>query len=113
MPKLMLVPALFFLLSACATTTELSNKNPEIQFSSNKSARDFAACVSTKWGEKRSSIATNPLPNGYTVSIPAGVAGTDAVATILESELGSSIKYAERLPSLSPSWMAEYLKSCQ
>lgn len=113
MPKLPLAPALFLLLSGCATTTELSNKEPKLQFSSSKSARDFAACISTKWGEKRSSVVTNLLPNGYTVSIVYETVGADAVATIVDSESGSSIKYSERLPSLSPSWMSEYVKSCQ
>lgn len=111
--KKIMVTALFFLLTGCATTTGLSNKEPKEQFVSNKSARDFAACVSTKWGSKRSSVVTNLLPNGYTVAIVYEPVGTDAVATIIESETGSSVKYSERLPSLSPSWMVDYLKSCQ
>lgn len=108
-----IVASMALLVSSCATVSGLSNKTPDLVVESAKAPHDVAACIASKWGQHHAGANTNLEKNGYVVSIPNQVAGTDAVATITQSKSGSSIAYAERIPSLSPSWMRRAITDCK
>ena len=114
MHKTVIISFLLVLMVGCATTTtELSEGTPDFEFFSGKSTRNFAACVSSQWGKEYAYVTTNLLENGFTVALMHWSAGADAVATITESSDGSRVSYAERIPSLSPSWMKEAVIGCK
>lgn len=101
------------LTSSCATVSGLSNKQPDLVVASAKTPHDVAACLASKWGQHHAGANTNLEKDGYVVYIPNQVAGTDAVATITRTESGSRVAYAERMPSLSPSWMHAAVTECK
>ena len=113
MHKTVIISFLLVLMVGCATTTELSEGTPDFEFFSGKSIRNFAACVSSQWGKKSAYVTTNLLENGFTVALMHSHAGADAVATITESSDGSRVSYAERKPSLTPSWVKEAVIGCK
>jgi hypothetical protein len=107
-----LCSCVLLLLAACATPTELRERPADLQLQSPKAPRDFVACVSMEWERKFVPVSTGLLPDGYTVTIVHSLAGADAVAHVTASKGGSNIKYAERLPSLSPEWMKAAVVNC-
>ncbi len=113
MHKTVIISFLLVLMVGCATTTELSEGTPDFEFFSGKSTRNFAACVSSQWGKEYAYVTTNLLENGFTVALMHWSAGADAVATITESSDGSRVSYAERIPSLTPSWVKEAVIGCK
>jgi uncharacterized protein YceK len=105
--------AVALLVSSCATVSGLSNKKPDVVVASARTPHDLAACIASQWGQHYAGANTNIQQDGYVVSIPNQMAGTDAVATITRTESGSRIAYTERMPSLSPTWMKAAVTVCK
>jgi len=101
------------LLAGCATVSGLSTKEPDLVMTSAKSPHDLAACIAASWGHHHGGANTNLLENGFVVSIPNQVAGTDAEATITSERVGSHVSFSERMPSLSPAWMKASVVQCR
>lgn len=101
------------MISSCATVGTLREGNPVLTGSSNKSANDFAVCVSDKWSSMAASVNSLPIKNGTSLSIPHPVAGNDAVLDIVSEEGGSSFKLYERLPSLTPHKVDDAVINCK
>lgn len=99
--------------AGCATPMELSQKDPLIEFHSDKNARAFTACVSKVWADTGYTLSTVLLEDGYMTSLLAPYTGSDATATVKDVEVGSYVTYAERVPSLSPAWMSDAVKDCK
>ncbi len=101
------------IVSGCVVSpTELREREPQMERVVAGAARDVAACISTEWGKQTGTVTTNLLPDGYVVALPHPMAGTDAVASVLDAGDGSRVLYAERMPGLSPAWMKAAVITC-
>lgn len=97
----------------CATPYALTQKQPQIEYTSPKSPKELASIISLEWSKHTSSVNTIISGDGYIISILHPYAGADATVSILPSGRGSSVRYSERIPSLSPNWMQQAILLCK
>jgi|GEM_PF-5289670 len=94
-------------LVGCATPASLAQKPPLVEYKTSKSAKAVAARISKLWSEHSGNISTLLTEDGYVISLTNYVAGVDATVVISEKNGETTVKYSERIPSLSPAWMKD------
>ncbi len=97
----------------CSTPGDLSKRKAQIEFDTEKDINLVVSCVSKSWAEYTSYISSLTIENGSMLSIMHHHAGVDATAVITVVNKKTHVHYVERIPSLTPSWMRESVKSCR
>lgn len=98
------------LMVGCATPKSLSERPPLVEFETPLSPKAVASMVSEGWSAHTAEISTLINGDGFTISLTNPVAGVDATVIVLPKGTGSHVRFWERMPSLSPAWMAKPIR---
>ncbi len=111
--RLLAAATLAGLAGACATPADLAAKPPVLEYDSPRAPKEIASCIAEKWSTRTAYISALPKGDGYVVILLHQSAGADATAFIEPRGPGSHVRYAERIPELSPAWMSAAATDCR
>lgn len=102
-----------FALSACASHGDLENRQPTIEYFSDKKPSDLASCISQEWIKTWNTTATSPFNKGFMVSIGNQFGGSPGVAWITPNESGSHLKMNSQFESFCPDNLCVPVNECK
>jgi hypothetical protein len=101
--KLIITLFIAMSLAGCATPADRRKQPPNIETSSNKSAKEVTVCIADKWENFKSlgfplpPVNTSIKANGYSVMVAGtsalGISNTFILVDVLENQSGSTTKF--------------------
>ncbi|MDH0300620.1 MULTISPECIES: hypothetical protein [unclassified Pseudomonas] len=77
------------LLAGCVSPADLEGKGPTLEALTSKSPRDFSRCLTPKWQDLNSRVASTETEIGYRIRLDIDMVGTPVMA-IVESRTGGA-----------------------
>ena len=94
--KALLIAAV--LLAGCASMPSMRAKAPDVTLESAKTARQVGECIAQGWQPFGPMINQGGTATGYTVSLPVIGLGVQALADMVTTPSGSTVRVWYRLP---------------
>lgn len=97
-------------LAGCVSTADLEAKGPTIEVHTTKSARDYSKCLTPKWQDLNSRVASTETATGYRIRLDIDMVGTPVMALVRDSTRGAEVRVFTRNSTWS-NWVS-VARSC-
>ena len=83
-------------LSGCVSSADLQEKGPVLDSHTPKSARDFSKCLTPKWQDLNSGVASTETETGYRIRLDIDMVGTPVMSLVDGDASGARVRIFTR-----------------
>ncbi len=80
------------MLAGCVSPADLEKNGPALEAITDKSPRSFSRCLTPKWQDLNSRVASTETESGYRIRLDIDMVGTPVMAIVEEQVEGAKVR---------------------